>query len=127
MRTELALWWLVIVFGIGTYWVWYVSPVAESKPVAVETQNNSTASPDATPEAPRTINIDIGNFSFDPKEIEIEAGTTVVWKNKVGRHTVTADDNSFDSPIMAPGEEFKQKFEHAGITKYYCKLHGSGG
>ena len=25
MRTELVLWWLVIAFGIGTYWVWNVA------------------------------------------------------------------------------------------------------
>ena len=127
MRAELAIWWLVILFGIGTYWIWYVSPTAERESVAVAQEDKSAPAVAASPEASQTVNIDIGNFAFDPKEIEIEAGTTVVWKNKVGRHTVTTDDNSFDSPIMAPGEEFKQKFEHAGIIKYYCKLHGSAG
>jgi hypothetical protein len=26
MRTELVLWAIVIVIGVGTYWVWYVAP-----------------------------------------------------------------------------------------------------
>jgi len=27
MRSELALWWVVVLFGVGTYYVWYMAPV----------------------------------------------------------------------------------------------------
>src|SRR5262249_46641893 len=26
MRTELALWWIVIIFGLGVYYLWYLRP-----------------------------------------------------------------------------------------------------
>ncbi|MFY9584171.1 MAG: DUF420 domain-containing protein, partial [Candidatus Acidiferrales bacterium] len=28
MRSELALWWLVVLIGVGTYYVWYMAPAA---------------------------------------------------------------------------------------------------
>jgi plastocyanin len=40
---------------------------------------------------------------------------------------VTADDGSFESPIMAPGEEFKRTFDGPGPVKYFCNLHGAAG
>jgi plastocyanin len=40
---------------------------------------------------------------------------------------VIADDGSFESPIMAPGEEYKRTFAKAGPIKYYCSLHGGAG
>ena len=123
MRAELVLWWLVIAFGIGTYWVWNVS-----SPTVTPKEPAAAATPATTTKAPaKTVTINISNFAFDPKDLQIEAGTTVVWKNTAGRHTVTADDGSFDSPIMAPGEEFKRTFERSGTVKYFCNLHGAAG
>lgn len=123
MRAELVLWWLVIAFGAGTYWVWNVASVAVTTPQAA-----AVIAPAAAEKTPaKTVTIKISNFAFDPKELQIEAGTTVIWKNTVGRHTVSADDGSFESPIMAPGEEFKRTFDHAGTVKYFCNLHGAAG
>lgn len=122
MRTELVLWWLVITLGAATYWVWNVAskPAATNdKPVAVTTPGSGAE------RTPKTVNI--VNKDFNPKDLQIEAGTVVIWKNTEGRHTVTADDGSFDSPIMAPGEEFKHTFARAGRVQYYCKLHGEAG
>ena len=123
MRSLLVLWWLVIAFGIGTYWVWNVSsaPVATPQPAAA----TAPAAAEKTPA--KTVTVNISNFAFDPKELQIEAGTTVIWKNTVGRHTVSADDGSFESPIMAPGEEFKRTFDRPGVVKYFCNLHGAAG
>jgi plastocyanin/uncharacterized membrane protein YozB (DUF420 family) len=123
MRTELVLWWLVIALGIGTYWLWNVASVSvtPAPPAAVKT----AAAPEKS--AAKTVAITITNFAFDPKELQIEAGTVVIWKNTVGRHTVTADDGSFESPIMAPGEEFKRTFDRPGAVKYFCNLHGGAG
>jgi plastocyanin/uncharacterized membrane protein YozB (DUF420 family) len=127
MRTELALWWLVIVFGLGTYWVWNVSSRAQTAPSVNAPATVSQAPSSGSEQATKTVNITIGNFAFDPRETQIEAGTVVIWKNTAGRHTVTADDGSFDSPIMALGEEFKHTFDHAGRVQYFCKLHGAAG
>jgi len=123
MRAELVLWWLVITFGIGTYWVWNVVSTKSQTPQSLSVKAN----PAADKEPAKRVTINVGNFAFDPKDLQVETGTTVVWKNTVGRHTVTADDGSFESPIMAPGEEFTRTFEHAGTVNYYCSLHGAAG
>ena len=124
MRTELVLWWLVITFGVGTYWMWNVA----SKPVASSTAPATMNAPSPGAErTPKTMTVNIVNKDFNPRDVQIDAGTVVTWKNTEGRHTVTADDGSFDSPIMAPGEEFKHTFERAGRVQYFCKLHGEAG
>jgi plastocyanin/uncharacterized membrane protein YozB (DUF420 family) len=131
MRAELALWWLVIAFGLSTYYVWNVAANAPpTPPLAVGSHAAATPSPapaSRTETIAKTATVNIGNFAFDPKDLQIDKGTVVVWKNTAGRHTVTADDNSFESPIMAPGEEFKFTFEHPGRIQYFCNLHGAAG
>ena len=76
---------------------------------------------------PDSLLADLQAEGLSLQETQIEAGTVVIWKNTAGRHTVTADDGSFDSPIMALGEEFKHTFDHAGRVQYFCKLHGAAG
>jgi len=122
MRTELVLWWVVITLGLVTYGLWNGGSRQAPQPTTVTGPQNAPAAP-----AAKTITVDIVNKDFKPKELQIEAGTVVIWKNTEGRHTVTADDGSFDSPIMAPGEEFRQTFSHAGKIQYFCKLHGAAG
>ena len=126
MRTELLLWWLVIAFGAGTYWVWNG---ASAKPAATTSGQPSVAktAADGETKPAKTALVNISNFAFEPKDLLIDAGTTVIWKNTAGRHTVTADDGSFDSPIMPPGEEFKRTFDQPGPLKYFCNLHGAAG
>ena len=42
-------------------------------------------------------------------------------------HTVTADDGSWDSGDLQPGDEFDRTFDRAGVYTYYCRYHGSPG
>ncbi len=67
-------------------------------------------------------------MSFAPTEVHITPGQTVLWNNTdfIG-HTVTADDNSFDSGDMEPGDTFSQTFTDPGTYQYYCVPHGSPG
>jgi plastocyanin/uncharacterized membrane protein YozB (DUF420 family) len=132
MRAELALWWLVIAFGLGTYWNWYVKESRAAPQETVKTESAATeragASPGPAPQAtPKIANIKVSNFQFEPKELTIEPGTTVVWKNNTGRHTVVADDSGFESSVLAPGEEFRRTFDREGRFPYYCGLHGAAG
>jgi plastocyanin/uncharacterized membrane protein YozB (DUF420 family) len=134
MRTELTIWWLVIALGVGTYLVWYSASASSSSATAPAPESAPRASPtapaatdSASPTAPQTVTVAVTNFAFEPKELSIEPGTTVVWKNNTGRHTAVADDNSFESPIMKAGEEFRHKFEREGRFPYYCSLHGDTG
>jgi plastocyanin len=69
--------------------------------------------------------INLANISFNPKETTIKAGTTVIWMNKDNMaHTVTADDKSFDSGNLNPGDTFKFTFAKAGTYHFYCRYHG---
>ena len=79
----------------------------------------------ATPSGPAVSAID---NAFSPHELHIKAGQTVTWVNNgQASHTVTADDNSFDSGLFGPGTQYSHKFEKPGRYPYYCTLHGGPG
>ena len=64
-----------------------------------------------------------GQKYFDPAEISVKTGTTVVWTNAdSASHTVTSGDpnagpsGTFDSNLIKPGNTFTYKFAAAGTT-----------
>lgn len=116
MKTTLALWWISLLFGFGTYYYWYVK---ESKASAAPAQSISTGALHAT--------VKLTNFSFEPKEITVKVGTTIEWINQTGKHSVVADEGSFDSDVLEPGGRFERKYDKPGIYPYYCALHGDKG
>jgi Plastocyanin len=116
MRTELALWWAVVVIGICTYYVWYIAPA--SKGVS---QQASVPVPTAAAEK---LSVKISNFQFEPKDLTVKAGTIVEWIDEGGRHTVEADDGSFKSETLTAGGKFEHKFESPGVYPYFCTFHG---
>ena len=62
--------------------------------------------------------------AYDPAVIRIKAGTTVMWMNDdVVAHTVTADDGSFDSGFLNPGQSWSFTFDKAGTYAYHCTPH----
>src|SRR6185369_7275849 len=72
--------------------------------------------------------VDIGDNTFTPKEISVPVGGSVTWNHKGQRkHTVTADDGSFDSKTLEAGGTFKQQFDKPGTYAYYCEFHGGAG
>jgi plastocyanin len=67
---------------------------------------------------------DLTNWHYDPAEITVPAGTSVVWVNKgKEEHTVTADDKSFDSGMKRPGATWQRAFAKPGRYTYYCVPH----
>jgi len=65
---------------------------------------------------------------FDPEIVRVEVGTEVEWRNTGrNRHTVTADDGSFDSGVLETGDEFEHTFTEAGVYPFTCLLHGQPG
>ncbi len=63
---------------------------------------------------------------FSPRELHIFVGQTVTWINKATtHHTVTADDNSFNSGFIEPGKSYAHTFPRPGRYPYHCVLHGS--
>ncbi|MCB1014439.1 MAG: cupredoxin domain-containing protein [Acidimicrobiales bacterium] len=68
----------------------------------------------------------IQNFAFEPDPISITVGDSVTWTNEDGTtHTVTADDDSFDSGNLSSGDTFEQTFDEAGEFTYHCNIHAS--
>ncbi|HEX2251360.1 MAG TPA: cupredoxin family copper-binding protein [Gemmatimonadales bacterium] len=64
------------------------------------------------------------DFLFRPARLEVKAGTTIVWTNQ-GQvvHTVTADDGSFDSGSVEPGQQDRITFSRPGTYAYHCTPH----
>jgi len=120
MRTELGLWWVVIIFGVVTYCIWYAPPSNRTK--AAEPRAAEAASAAAAQQT-----IQISNFQFEPKQLTVTAGTTVEWVDSAGRHSVVADDESFKSETLTAGGRFEHKFEEPGTFPYYCEFHGDKG
>ncbi len=114
MRTELALWWLVVLIGVGTYYVWYMAP----QPKAAARPAAATAG---------HVAVKLTNFAFTPKEATVKAGSTVEWLDDTGRHTVEADDGSFRSGTLLSGDHFEHTFNQAGVFPYHCGFHGAAG
>lgn len=72
----------------------------------------------------QSVEISVVDFAFEPETVTIPAGTTVTWRNDGDRtHTVTADDGSFDSGRLDPGESFSFTFTEAGAYAYFCGFH----
>src|SRR3989344_2247760 len=65
---------------------------------------------------------------FSPKNITVQVGTTVTWKNNGSHiHSVTADNHSFDSGVIYSGATWSYTFNEVGTFPYYCKFHGAPG
>jgi plastocyanin/uncharacterized cupredoxin-like copper-binding protein len=68
----------------------------------------------------------IRGFAFSPAMLTVPVGTEVVWTNgDPTEHTVTAEDDSFDSGPVAAGRAFSRRFEQAGSITYFCAIHPS--
>jgi plastocyanin len=88
------------------------------------------------PRAVRVQAVDPGftgdRLRFDPSELTVAAGTTLLVANVGGKpHTLTADDGSFDTGVIDPGAEggrFAGKnasvtLNQAGTFKFHCEIH----
>jgi len=71
-----------------------------------------------------TDEVEISGFSFKPENISISAGTTVTWTNEDAViHTVTSDDELFDSGNLSKGDTFEYTFNQTGTFGYHCIPH----
>jgi plastocyanin len=59
-----------------------------------------------------------------PTDAAIEPGSTITWTNNdTLPHVVTADDGSFDSSVLNPGNSYTMAFDGQGTVKYFCAVH----
>jgi plastocyanin len=107
-------------------------PAVESQAPA-ETEVQAATEAPASPAAPvqqdaQTFTIEIRDNTFNPPDLTIPAGSTVVWVHAGQRsHTATADDASFGSDTLANGASFQHTFDQSGTFAYHCEFHGAAG
>src|SRR4051812_3365485 len=74
-----------------------------------------------------TVVVGIQNFAFAPASVAVAKGKPVTWVNcePAGTvpHTATADDNSWTSPLLNPGQTYTRTFAASGTTGYHCSPH----
>jgi plastocyanin len=76
-----------------------------------------------------TVEVDALDNSFRPQDVEVQAGTEILWTN-VGRneHDVApaeGDDFGVEAEGFEPGDEYSFRFMEPGEYAYYCTLHGT--
>jgi plastocyanin len=92
--------------------------------------------------ASRTV-VSMGEMSFQPATLTIDAGETVVWKNASNVTHNVVDDASkalymvdvklpsgtkpFDSGYVQPYQAFSRVFAIPGVYRYVCTLHEASG
>ena len=98
----------------------------------------------AVPRGGFAVTVEMTNLlKFEPHEVTIQAGQTVVWKNKSFlAHTVTADPDlaanqddvllpegadAFNSLLIDPNESWSRSFPVPGRYRYYCIPHEATG
>jgi plastocyanin len=77
---------------------------------------------------PKLVQVQIVDFGFSPKDVQIDPGDTVQWvlASSTYTHTVTAEDGSFDSGMVftRTGATFQQALGRPNVTiNYHCNTH----
>jgi len=111
----MALSLLLVLTGCGT-----TTPAATPTPTSVASPTpTSTTTP-----TPAHANVEISGFAFVPSTLTVSVGTTVTWTNKdSASHTVTSNDNLFNSGTLANGATFEHPFNQKGTFEYHCSIH----
>lgn len=84
----------------------------------------NAAQENAAQEKAASVEVKIDNFNFEPREITVAPGTTVVWTNRDDvPHTVTSSNDKFGSKALDTDDKFSFTFKDAGTYEYYCSVH----
>ncbi len=121
MWATYGFWILTLSFGLLTYSVWYLFDSGG----VVEVAEIEFDQPEAG-ESPAVQRALLQDFAFQPQNLTVVAGTTVVWVNQDGApHNVTFADGSVASDNFRQGEAFELTFQEPGVYPVYCTLHGN--
>ena len=70
------------------------------------------------------MTVSIQDFFFSPDQMTVAPGTTVTWVNDGQQpHTSTADDGTWDSGTLQPGDDYSFTFDQPGTYTYHCSIH----
>ncbi len=102
-----------------------VTPTPEAMPLESGTPVAAAAAgTPATGAATDGTSVEIKDYAFTPPTLTVPAGTTVTWTNNdTVPHTTTAQDGSFDSGNLNPGQSFSFTFSTPGSYPYVCQYH----
>jgi plastocyanin len=64
----------------------------------------------------------VKSYRFDPKTIEVEAGSTVTWTNQ-DNFTHTVEVEGQEDHKVERGEQVSITFDQPGTYEYVCTLH----
>jgi plastocyanin len=86
------------------------------------------------PSQATTNHVGMAGSIFDPIEVDINVGDTVLWENNdATEHTVTSDATLgdgvtpvFDSNDLETDAKFSLTFNTPGTNSYFCRIHGHG-
>jgi plastocyanin len=98
----------------------------ETTTTSTEETQPETNAPAPSGEAIRSAKVAMVDFSFQPQTVTIQAGGKVIWRNEgETAHTATADDGSFDTWTVDPGNLKSEAaaFKEAGSFSYICEIH----
>lgn len=99
------------------------SPPADTAGRAVAPPRGAPSPTPARPAA-AVSRATIANLAYAPGRLQVASGTTVVWTNRDAvAHTVTANDGSFDSGLIAPGKTWRHTFTRPGTYNFHCTPH----
>ena len=73
--------------------------------------------------AVETTNVMIDNFTFEPAQLTVKVGTTVIWKNRDDIPHTVVSAGKFRSKTMDTEDSYSFTFTAAGDYKYFCSLH----
>lgn len=98
------------------------APPAASEAEPMEEKNESMTEPEEA--EGEEYKVDIKGFAFSPAVLMIKKGDKVTWTNMDSApHTATADDKSFDTGHLAPGDTKTLTFDKPGVYTYHCAVH----
>jgi plastocyanin len=105
---------------------WALPAIAQSTP-APDAESGQAPAPESTAVSESESRIRMRNDTFYYDYVFVPAGTTITWVNEepdpANAHNILAEDGSFTSPLVMPGESWQYTFTTPGYYRYFCELH----
>jgi len=86
----------------------------------------SSGTPAAAAAAAVARTVSIGNFAFNPQNIEVPVGTKLTWSNDDDvPHTIVSTDVNpvLKSPPLDTDQKYTTLLDRPGTYRYFCSLH----
>jgi plastocyanin len=134
MRNTIIVIVILIILGIGAYFVFYNNNSYQTPTNTAQTEALTPSTPPASPVAtttvpktssPTNVSVSIKNFAFNPSTVTVKVGAKVTWTNNDSiAHTVTSDSGTtINSAVLSPGQSYSVTLTDVGSINYHCTIH----